>query len=353
MPDEKKKPPTPTMTAKAEGSLLALALDPRNGMTFVGGSSGAVSAFDVNADAWELQSQLGGERYVSACALLGTSSQKPQLVVARYDGSLAWYDVVDGGATVSAKPTRTVADAHRGWVRDLVAFDGDRKLATVGDDMLVKVRDARDGKLLVEHDKHAKLTPQEYISAIYTIAASPDGRTLASADRVGVVVLFDVESKKELARLNCPELYTFDGEKRDRSFGGVRCVRFSPDGKLLAVAGIGQITNVDGFVGPCRVEIFDWRKAKRIAVLDDDHKGVMNDVVWSSDGKELFGAGGGDGGGVLLRWSIDPAAKENIKPSLKVKFNGHTHRLAWIEADRRLLAAGFEGVQLWELSSLA
>lgn len=358
MADEKKKPPMPVMTSKAEGSLLALALDPSNGAAFVGGTTGELLKFDAHADAWDLELQLAGERYVAAAALVDATSAKSQLVVGRYDGSLAWYDVAANADKLNEKPVRKVAAAHRGWVRDLVAFDDGRKLASVGDDMLVKVWDARDGKLLAELAGHPTETPQGYVTALYAVAASPDGRYLASGDRAGAVFLWDVEKRCEVRRLACPELYTFDGEKRDRSFGGVRQVRFSPDGKLLAVAGIGQVTNIDGFVGPCRVEVWDWQKGKRVAVCDDEHKAVINDFVWSSDGKRLTGAGGGDAGGVLLVWDVDAAtiekaAKENIKPTLKAKFSGYTHRVAWLETDQRLLAAGFEGVQLWDLTTLA
>ena len=63
----------------------------------------------------------------------------------------------------------------------------------------------------------------------------------------------------------------------------------------LALAGIGQITNVDGFVGPSRLEVWDWQTGKRAASLQDSHQAVLNDVLWSSDGRKLTAAGGGDG----------------------------------------------------------
>lgn len=386
MPDDKKQP-NPTQTAKTVGSLYALTLDVREGKAYVGGSAGDVRSLDVrplpqvkaaadakkadekksDAPAWELGPAVVAAKpneadYVGALAVASVDG-RTQLVVGRYDGSLAWYVRDEKRGTLDTKPLRRTAEAHRGWIRDLVAFDDGRKLASVGDDMLVKIWSAADGRLLGTLKGHATETPQGYVSALYTVAASPDGKQLASGDRAGNVFLWNVAdletdsdradsekkpSDRQIGRLAATAFYTFDAEKRDRSFGGVRRVRFSPDGKMLAVAGIGQISNVDGFVGPCRVELWDWRTKKRIITLEDDHKAVLNDVVWSGDGRRIAAIGGGDAGGLLAVWQVDDA-----KPKQKAKFGGHMHRLAWVEQDRLLLAAGFEGVQLWDMTKLA
>jgi hypothetical protein len=283
---------------------------------------------------------------------VGGEGAKSQLVAARYDGSLSWYAVGANDDKLTEKPVHEVAQAHRGWIRDLVAFDGGRRLASVGDDMLVKVWDAKSGKLIAELAGHPLLTPQDYVSSLYAVAATPDGKHLASGDRVGELRFWDVEKRRETGRVQCPGFYTFDPEKRDRSIGGVRRLAFSPDGRLLAAAGIGQISNVDGFVGPCRVEVWDWRAGKRVAALEDDHKAVLNDLAWTVDGKRIAASGGGDAGGVLLAWSLGDTGGEEVKPLVKAKFTGHTHRLAWLDDAGRLIAAGFESVQLWDLSEL-
>ncbi len=178
------------------------------------------------------------------------------------------------------------------------------------------------------------------------MAISPNGQFAASADRVGEIRVWDLDRGGIVARWRSAEFYTFDPEKRDRSMGGIRRVRFSPDGSTLAVAGIGQITNVDGFVGPARVELWDWRATKRVSVLSDSHNAILNDVVFSPAGQHVVAGGGGDGGGVLLSWQLG-----NEKPVQKVKLKGHIHRIAWATGDR-LLTAGFEAVQLWSSAAL-
>ena len=123
----------------------------------------------------------------------------------------------------------------------------------------------------------------------------------------------------------------------------MRRVRFSPDGKLLALSGIGKITNVDGFVGPARMEVWDWRTGKRTAELQDNHQAVLNDMLWSADGRRLTATGGGDGGGLLVVWDV-----ADKTPATKIKLKGHVHRLVPIGGGSLLVAAGFEGVQIWD-----
>ena len=119
------------------------------------------------------------------------------------------------------------------------------------------------GDLVRTFAGHEPKTPEGFATAIYAIAASPDGKYLASGDRIGDVCLFEIETGKLLTRLAAPEFYTYDRQKRDRSIGGIRALRFLPDGRL-AIGGLGPVSNVDGFVGPARFEIWDWQAGKML-----------------------------------------------------------------------------------------
>src|SRR5262249_22542820 len=149
---------------------------------------------------------------------------------------------------------------------------------------------------------HERMTPEGYLSALYTVAISPDGKQAASGDRAGFVRVWDLSEGKLISAFRASELYTFDAVKRARAIGGVRGLAFSPDGKTLAVSGIGPVTNVDGFVGPCRVELWSWKSGKRTSVAQDRHSAILNHVAYGPKGEWIVAAGGGDGGGALVLW---------------------------------------------------
>ncbi|MDX1945904.1 MAG: hypothetical protein SFU86_10945 [Pirellulaceae bacterium] len=335
MPD-KPKPPEPVRKIAAPEIQYALALSRDGSRCFLGGAAGTVFDIDLAGSQPKADPRWHEHSYVAALAMLEGEVEQPALVTARYDGSIAWHDPQD------TRLIRRIERAHAGWIRELIVLPGGKLLATAGDDMLVKIWDATSGKSLQYFAGHATETPQGYVSALYTIAATPDGQALASADRAGEVRLWSLADGTESGRFRAADFYTFDPEKRDRSLGGIRRVRFSPDGVKLAIAGIGAVTNVDGFVGPARIEIWDWKSGQRLAVLQDNHQGVLNDVLWSADGSEVVAAGGGDGGGVILGWKVD--GKE---PLFKVKLDGHVQRLAR-PVGGQLVAAGHGGLTLWD-----
>lgn len=328
-------------TAEYPGILYALAFDETTRTAYAAGDDYAVYAIDVEKAAEAEKPELKKlwthhDNYVSALVLRGE-----QILSAGYDGRIVWTRLADG------EPIRRL-DAHEDWVRDLALLPDGRRLASVGQDMLVKLWDAETGELLQEFAGHAATTPQGYVSALYAVAASPDGRRLASGDRVGEVRIWDVETGEQVATLQSPAFYTYDRAKRVRSIGGIRSLCFSHDGRQLAVAGIGQVTNVDGFVGPCRVEVWDWQATKRVFTGQDGHKAVLNHVVFDASDRWLIAAGGGDSGGLLAFWE-----RPEEKPRHKAKPKGHVQRLHFEAAAGRLFLAGHGGVQIWRRTSSA
>jgi WD40 repeat protein len=336
----KPKPPEPRWNLPAEGTLYGAAFNVATGRLYVGGSAGTTYECDLNAETPALRPRFSDVPYVSSLVVLPGGVEPDTLVAGRYDGTLEFRELHSGRRLGSI-------GAHDGWIRDLCVVGGSCVgdgpwIASVGHDMCVKLW-SREGRLLRTLRGHAAETPEGYVSAIYCVDAAPDGRHVAAVDRPGEVRVWETDSGREVARFKSPVFYTFDGEKRNRSIGGVRRLRFSPDGNQLALAGIGQVTNTDGFVGPCRMEIWDWRSAKRTVEMQDSHQAVLNDVLWSADGRRLTAAGGGDGGGLLVVW--ETGAKT---PGMKIKLKGHPHRLVPIAGGSLLATAGFEGVQIWE-----
>ncbi len=318
-------------TCEVPGILYALCYDAEQGTLYGAGSDWSVYCVDLNAEKPVAEKKWTNHKnYVSAVAFVDGN-----VITGSYDQQLIWTKAETG------KPVHVV-DAHDGWIRDLAAFPDGKRLASVGDDMLVKLWNAETGQLLNTFDGHAKQTPQGYATALYAVAIAPDGKHIASGDRIGNVCLWEVETGKLAGKLHAPTFYTYDPRTRVRSIGGIRSLCFSPDNKTLAIAGIGKVTNVDGFVGPCRVELWDWQSGKRTATCQDKHKAVLNHVAFHPTEDRLIVAGGGDSGGILAFWD---AKKE--QPIHKAKPKGHIQRFLLDGNGQRLFAAGYGGFQVW------
>ena len=118
---------------------------------------------------------------------------------------------------------------------------------------------------------------------LFACAISPDGRRLATGDKVGHVVVWDLETRPKLASdARGARLYTWDPVQRRHSIGGIRSLAFSADGTLLAVGGIGKIGNIDHLDGKARVEVFDWQKGERVhTFISDKFKGLVEYLAFS------------------------------------------------------------------------
>jgi WD40 repeat protein len=131
---------------------------------------------------------------------------------------------------------------------------------------------------------------------VWSVAFSPDGKTLASGDVFGWVLLWDVKSGKRRATLQ-----SFNPEGREEDIHGALSVAFSPDGKTLA-AGI-----------TCGLKFWDVTSGKQVAA----RKGApVWSVAFRPDGKALATAESNRGtardaskDGVIRLWELVPSRK--------------------------------------------
>ena len=314
--------------------LLCLARVPETKRLFAGSSDGCVYHFDLAEEKPEPVAMEGHTGYVTGVALAGK-----QVVSGAYDGQLIWWDAESRAKVRGFK-------AHDRWIRNVVASRDGKLVASVADDMVCRVWDAATAKLKHELRGHEPMTPNHFSSMLYACTFSADGSLLATGDKVGHVVVWDVATGKSLATLEVPEVYTWDPKARIHSIGGIRSLAFSPDGTQLAVGGMGKVGNIDHLEGKARVEVFNWRKAERVAQFSGDKgKGLITHLVFHPQGDWLLGAGG-DGKGLFM--FFDVASGKVLREEA---VSNHFHKFALDETGTRIYTAGHNKLTLWEAAA--
>ena len=121
-----------------------------------------------------------------------------------------------------------------------------------------------------------------HAEAIFGMAISPDGKTLASVDWDSTAKLWDINTGTELRTLQCPG-------------GGLA---FSPDGKILACGGTDGEDNT--------IKLWDVNTGQELRTLRDASFSSGN-LIFSPDGKSLFSTGDSiskNGGSAFRVWDI-------------------------------------------------
>lgn len=217
-------------------ALGACAYDPSGRWLFAGAEDERVIRWDTSSGA--------------ACRLAGHTSWvrglaflPDQVVTAGYDGRLIWWPL----AADAPQPVRTVA-AHQGWVRGLAVSPDGQRLATCGNDNLVKVWSSA-GEPVAQLAGHAH--------NVYSVAFHPLEGQLVSADQLGVVLQWETASWTEVRRLDASKAFAYNSHNLG-SADGLRKLAFSADGRQLAGCGIvGGEDPLGQNVLPGAL-VFDW-----------------------------------------------------------------------------------------------
>jgi WD40 repeat protein len=310
--------------------LFAVARVPDCSTLFVASSDGKVHELNAGENSPQDRELANHGRYVTSVVFTDD-----MVTSGGYDGRLMWWDRQKG------QVVRTVA-AHQRWIRAIAMSPDGTKIASVADDMVGRIWDAATGARLQELRGHAERTPTGFDTMLYNCVFSADGRHLATGDRIGHVIVWEVATGRQLAAVDAPLLYTWDGTQRIRSIGGARGLAFSPDGTHLAVGGVGQINNVDSLAGPSRVEIFNWSSRKRVLEFTGPN-GIVNRLFYHPQGDWLCAIGGG-GNGLIMFYDI---ARRSMIHQANVAM--HVHDLAVNEDQTTLYAVGHNKIVVLEL----
>lgn len=311
---------------------FSVARVPNTQRLFVGGSDFKVAEIDLAADKPEVKELGAHGSYVTSVALSGKT-----LVFGGYDCRLIWWDI-------ESRTQIRAVDAHAKCIRTLAPSPDGTLVASVADDMVCRIWEVASGKLVHELRGHNEKTPHEFPSMLYAVAWTPDGKHVATGDKVGHIVVWEAASGKAVTTVEAPGMYTWDVVQRKHSIGGIRSLAFSPDGTQLAVGGMGKVGNIDHLEGKARLEVFDWRKGERFwEVESDKFKGLINHLEFEPTNQWLLGAGGA-GEGYLLFWDV-----KNKKVLRQEKAATHIHDVATSETRETIWAVGHNKIMIFEM----
>jgi len=231
--------------------------------------------------------------------------------------AVARYGEVELHSAESHALVRTLT-GHRGNVNALVfSADGQHLFAAAGEAGLfgeVRQWNVADGKLIHVFEGHR--------DALYSVAVSPDGTTLATGSYDQKIKLWKIATGEEAKTLSGHNGCVFD-------------LAFRPDGKILASASADRT-----------VKLWDVASGERRDTLSQSLKELYT-VAFSPDGKRLV-AGGVDNR--IRVWEISEAVAETTNPLLESRFahEGAILHIVYSKDGKTLLtSADDRTVKLW------
>jgi WD40 repeat protein/tetratricopeptide (TPR) repeat protein len=243
------------------------------------------------------------------------------------------------GSLLRLAPRLEQVWTHEGSLRDATFSPDGQWVATAGAGTdrlgLIQVWDARSGRPVTPPLRHRRANwPPEWEQPVYAVAFSPDGKRLASAN-VGEVVIWDVASGTRLASWDQPD--------------HIYRMRFTPDGARLLLT---WAKNVSRDVSRLAGQVWDARAGKPVSpLITSEHiygySGEDGDVVFSPDGRRL--ALTERIGGRAVARVVDVATGKDLFVLKPARPDDPFRRLAYTPDGKRLLTTTSElGARLWD-----
>ncbi|MDB9527310.1 hypothetical protein PN498_15020 [Oscillatoria sp. CS-180] len=211
-----------------------------------------------------------------------------------------------------------------------VVFSSDNSMiATAGADCTVRLWNSETGDLLLRENELGEtsplILPHEPDAAVYSVAFSPDGNLIASADSRGRLYLWTADGQQIGKPLSTAQ---FSGKQQQQP---VFAVKFSPDGNYIATA------SEDGTVKlwAVQTEGSDRTLPTQPLVTLSGHRRGATSVDFSKDG--LIATAGKDGSvriwdmTLLLRQASTSNASRVNPPQPIQELSAYRRRVTWVE----------------------
>lgn len=203
--------------------LLCCRVDPGGRFVVAGGLDHAIQRWDITTG---LKTTLTGhDNWVRT---LGFSPDGAILYSGAYDGQLIAWDIRADQPPIIRRIT-----AHQGWLRGLAVSSDGQRVATCGNDRLVKVWNAADGQLICELPGHSSIP--------YCLQFVPGSQELVSGDITGNIHHWRTDDGQLVRKFDATEIHNLIGDLAP--FGGIISLAFSPDGKRLTASGLHKTSN--------------------------------------------------------------------------------------------------------------
>ena len=150
----------------------------------------------------------------------------------------------------------------------------------------VKLLDAMTGKELMSFNM---------LPPVQCVAFDLSGRYLAAGNLMGDLAVWDIESGKTLAEWRTKSFTSWGIIKSHCYISGIFAVSFSPDGKSLYAAGMGDMRDPMAGNGKQLWQRFAWQSnpVEKIqeSVADQTGEGLMETLAWHPSGEYFVMAG--------------------------------------------------------------
>lgn len=347
MIDMQKLEPKAVKVVNHDRQLCVLRYSPDGKMLLGGGFDARVRRWDATSDELkELPPLAGHDGWVSSLVVAGE----------RVISADSWGQIrCTPSAGQAPQPLWAVKEAHDGWARQLALSPDGKTVASCGRDGVVRLWSVEKGQKLQELAGHNE--------DVYSVAFHPGGKTLVSGDLKGKVKQWDLASGKATRELDAGVLFV---ASRLQDVGGVRCLVFDAAGSTLAVAG-GQPKSGASVQATPMVLLFDWASGKKqsqtaLGVVND---GFVFDLTFHPGGFLVVATSGQPGNGklYLLRpgeaqpffttnkmanchsIALHPGGKRFVVAATNAGSNGNGRRL-----DKNMEYAGnFSPLHIWDI----